>query len=355
MLKHGLKQASKQWYIKVKTDLMALGLNEVHADQGLFVLPRSTTNNAILWLVLWVDDFFILYFSRPLINKYKTAIGALYKTIYLVEPSVCLLKSANLAAHTGDSCYPCPIPKDSNNPLPYTSKDAPVNDFPLAAMVGSLNYLALFTRTDIAKGVNRLARHSPKPLPEHMDAATGIPRYLAGIPNHGILYSSYLAPTMTGFCDSDHASCQLTRKSTTSWVFLNQGGVIIWQPKLQQYITALSSTESEYVAASQAAQEALWLIKLMHCAGAAPCRITIQGDNQASLNAWNQDKMSTSLRHVSFTWRPGFTSLRKRLRKEDFSSSGSQSTASNAADMFTLPRSKFQEFRAAIGCLAKNH
>eukprot|EP00798_Chlamydomonas_sp_ICE-L_P020600 gene20600-biopygen29357 len=77
---------------------------------------------------------------------------------------------------------------DPNTPLPYPSKEAPVNDLPLAVTVGSLNYLAVCNRPDFAHAVNRQARHSPKPLPEHMDAATGILRYLAGMPTHGILY-----------------------------------------------------------------------------------------------------------------------------------------------------------------------
>eukprot|EP00798_Chlamydomonas_sp_ICE-L_P006940 gene6940-biopygen12399 len=58
--------------------------------------------------------------------------------------------------------------------LVTNQQDAPVNILPLAAIVGSLNYLAVCTRPDIAQAVNRLARHSSKPMAEHMTAATGI-------------------------------------------------------------------------------------------------------------------------------------------------------------------------------------
>lgn len=369
---YGLKQASRQWYLQVKSDLLKLGLNEVDADQGLFVLPGAT--DILLWLVLWVDDFFLLCFNQVLLDKYKASIGALYKTRDLGDPAVfvgyeitrdrtkgtihiCqshyikqLLKSANLTAQTGSFCYPYPIPMDPNTPLPYPHKDAPVNILPLAAIVGSLNYLAVCTRPDIAQAVNRLARHSSKPMAEHMAAATGILRYLAGTPTHGILYTSSRAPSMTGFTDSDHASCQLTRKSTTGYVFLNQGGAIQWQSKLQQSSTALSSTEAEYVAASQAAQEALWLLKLKHNAGEPPSSITIEGDNQACLNAWNQDKLSTRLRHLETR----YFFLKEEAKKGGIVLSWIP-TAANAADMFTkpLPRIKFQQFRTAIGCVAK--
>ena len=72
---YGLKQASRQWYLLVKADLLKLVLTEVDSDQGLFILPGSI--DVLLWLVLWVDDFFLLCFSQSLLDKYKTYIGAL--------------------------------------------------------------------------------------------------------------------------------------------------------------------------------------------------------------------------------------------------------------------------------------
>eukprot|EP00798_Chlamydomonas_sp_ICE-L_P023056 gene23056-biopygen31666 len=254
---YGLKQASRQWYLQVKSDLLKLGHNEVDADQGLFSLPGAA--DILLWLVLWVDDFFILCFSQMLLNKYKASIGALYKTRNLGDPS---------------EFVGYEITRDRTKGTIHICQS---------------HYMKLLLK---------LARHSSKPVAEHTAAATGILRYLAGTPNHGILDTSSRAPSMTGFTDSDHATCQLTRKSTTGYVFLNQGGAIQWQSKLQQSSTALSSTEAEYVAASQAAQEALWLLKLKHSAGEPPSSITIEGDNQACLNAWNQDKLSNRLRRL---------------------------------------------------------
>eukprot|EP00798_Chlamydomonas_sp_ICE-L_P009075 gene9075-biopygen8963 len=140
----------------------------------------------------------------------------------------------------------------------------PETGIPLAQIVGSLNYLAVNTTPDIAQAVNRLVRHSSRPLHAHMETAMGIVKYLAGTPDHGITYIHSRKP-MTGYCDSAHAACPITRnlirKSTTGWVFSNQGGAISWQSKIQASTTALSSTEAEYVAATSAAQEAMWLRK----------------------------------------------------------------------------------------------
>eukprot|EP00798_Chlamydomonas_sp_ICE-L_P015124 gene15123-biopygen24186 len=91
-------------------------------------------------------------------------------------------------------------------------------------------------------------------------------------------------------------------KSSAGWVFTNQGGAISWQSKIQASVTALSSTEAEYVAATSAAHEGTWLRKLQLCAtGVSPPTLTINGDNQAAPSAWNQEKLpllSSCLRHM---------------------------------------------------------
>ena len=54
-----------------------------------------------------------------------------------------------------------------------------------------------------------------------------------------------------------------SRKSTTGYCFKFGNGAISWKSKLQECITT-STTEAEYVAASDAAKEALWLSRLAH-------------------------------------------------------------------------------------------
>jgi hypothetical protein len=64
-----------------------------------------------------------------------------------------------------------------------------------------------------------------------------------------------------GFTDSDYAGCLDTRKSTSRYIFKYGNDAISWRSKLQD-CTATSTTEAEYVAASNAAKEALWLTRL---------------------------------------------------------------------------------------------
>lgn len=69
------------------------------------------------------------------------------------------------------------------------------------------------------------------------------------------------AHPITGYVDVDWANDIDERKSTSGYVFEVYGNPVSWATK-KQGIVALSTTEAEYVAASQAVCEAMWLKKL---------------------------------------------------------------------------------------------
>eukprot|EP00798_Chlamydomonas_sp_ICE-L_P009068 gene9068-biopygen8956 len=216
---YGLKQASCQWYVRERTDMISIGLKEVDIDQGLFILPGPTCR-PLIWVLLWVDDFILLSFHNDILREYNETIMNLNKIRDLREPSVfvgyeitrnatkgtlhiCqsrfiqeLLKSVNILAEPGSMKHPH-HPLNPEAPLPYPAEGDPPTGLPFAQIVGSLNYLTVNTRPGIAQAVNRLARHSAHPMQDHMEAATGILKYLAGTPDHEITYTFSTKP-LTG-------------------------------------------------------------------------------------------------------------------------------------------------------------
>jgi hypothetical protein len=66
---------------------------------------------------------------------------------------------------------------------------------------------------------------------------------------------------LEGYVDADGAS-QEHRRAISGYVFLVDGGVISWSSKKQELVT-LSTTEAEYVAATHAAKEAIWIRRLI--------------------------------------------------------------------------------------------
>ena len=66
---------------------------------------------------------------------------------------------------------------------------------------------------------------------------------------------------LKGYTDADGSS-QEHRHAISGYVFLMNGGAISWSSKKQELVT-LSTAESEYVAATYASKEALWLQQII--------------------------------------------------------------------------------------------
>ena len=126
-------------------------------------------------------------------------------------------------------------------------------------LTGSLNHLAVFTRPDIVFAVSKLSKYNSNPTTTHLKAALHVLRYLKGTRNYCIVYRrSTNVPILDiiGYADADFASDEDDRKSYTGYVFLINGGAVTWSTHKQSTV-AFSSMESEYMALSDAAREAL--------------------------------------------------------------------------------------------------
>lgn len=125
-------------------------------------------------------------------------------------------------------------------------------------LVGPLIYLTL-TRPDIAHSVGVASRFMQNPRKPHLDAIHRILRYVKGTINYGMRYENGAKCEVVDLCDAGDLS---TRRSTTGYVFSLGSGAISWCSKSQSTVS-LSTIEAEYLAATMAAQEIVWLIQLM--------------------------------------------------------------------------------------------
>ena len=132
---------------------------------------------------------------------------------------------------------------------------------PFREVVGGLLYLAVCTRPDIAQAVGVVARYFNAPTGVHWTALRHILRYIKGTVDMGIIYSAS-EPGMTGYSDADYAGDIDTRRSTTGYAFMMNGGAVSWSSRLQDTVVA-STDEPEYMAAAAAVKEALWIRKLL--------------------------------------------------------------------------------------------
>jgi hypothetical protein len=128
-------------------------------------------------------------------------------------------------------------------------------------LVGSLCYLA-HTRSDLAFSVGYVSQFMQRPTTEHQQTVKRIIRYVAGTLDHGLYYPRCLGEAhFARYSDSDHAGDIDTSKSTSGILFFDKC-LVSWQ-SVKQQVVALSSCEVEYIAASTASTQALWLVGLL--------------------------------------------------------------------------------------------
>jgi len=173
-------------------------------------------------------------------------------------------------------------------------------------MLGSLGYLTLWTRPDIAFAVNMLARHVLKATPALIEKLRKIFRYLKATKDYGIRIHAHdplgHGAKLYTFVDASDADCKFTRRSTGGYVIYFNGTPIAWRSARQPLVT-LSTAESEYVQATLACQEVLCLRRLFEQLGEPQDEPTLMyEDNKAAIDLSVNPCSRGHTKHMERRW-----------------------------------------------------
>ena len=250
----------------------------MEADWGVFV---ANIAEHILILASHVDDCTITGDSLTLIKAFKHEISLRFWITdlgpinWLLGMKVTRDRQARtisssqepyvngiLAKYNFVDMKPVSIPLDphiqlSEKQSPKTTNEiARMRNIPYHQAVGSLIHLATRTRPDIAFATSFVSQFNTNPGLEHWEAVKRIYWYLISTKSLVLTFGTQMRG-LVGYVDADGAT-QEHRRAITGFAFLVDGGAILWGSKKQELIM-LSTAESEYVAATHATKEALWL------------------------------------------------------------------------------------------------
>ena len=136
--------------------------------------------------------------------------------------------------------HPRTLPLDpgvrySNDMSPTSPEDVEyMKSVPYTSAIGSLMYLVVTCRPDIAYAVSVLSRYMKNPGKMHWVGVKGVLRYLKGTSDKGITFGgSDIAEkhVLSLYSDSDWAGCVDSSKSTSGYIAMFNNGPIQWKWK----------------------------------------------------------------------------------------------------------------------------
>ncbi len=215
--------------------------------------------NDFVIVTIWVDDLLLFATTDELIERTKANLEARWKLTDLgsdhsIMISQCRYLEYILQKEGMDRANPVGMLLDLKVKLePNSDESTSDRSNSYAQLIGELQFIANATRPDITYVISRLSSYTANPIMQHVPALKHVLRYLSGTKSYGITYGDILGHPnyFHGYADASFGNADGC-KSTTGYVFKMAGGAITWYLK-KQLVMALSSTEAEYIALSEAA------------------------------------------------------------------------------------------------------
>ena len=403
---YGLKQSSRLLHDRLSKYLKSLGFKQLISDKCVFVRGSGAD---ICIVATWVDDIIMANarknklerekFDKDLRKEFEMSpwttgeadwlLNMTIKrdwvkgTLHLSQPLAIekMAEKFDLMGREGSNPY-IPMKPDLKLVKAEGDKIIPESVFPYQSMVGGLLYLSLTARPDVAQSVSVLSRFMSCPGKEHCEAAEQIVKYLYGTKDYGITYTrngksaphlekeddmpliqTYVHsrknktaiddPTgdsqiMGTYADADLAGDVGTRKSTSGYCIVMNGGVVHWSSKLQATV-ALSTAEAETIAATEAVKQ-LMHMRLFHeeLGMKSDVPSTVFEDNVACISLAHGSQQSKRAKHYQLK----VHFLNEKFKDGTFAFE-KVGTADQLSDALTksLPRETFCRFRDWMGVL----
>ncbi|KAL0278018.1 UNVERIFIED_CONTAM: Retrovirus-related Pol polyprotein from transposon TNT 1-94 [Sesamum radiatum] len=132
-----------------------------------------------------------------------------------------------------------------------------MSDISYASAVGSIHYAVQCTKPDVAYALSVTSRYQACAGEAHWSAVKNSFKYLRRTKDMFLIYDGGEL-ILEGYSDASFQSDDDDAKSQSDFVFKLNGSVVAWKSSKQD-TTADSTMEAEYIAASEAAKEAVWI------------------------------------------------------------------------------------------------
>lgn len=295
---YGLRQAPHAWYAKLNSCLESLGFKRCQSEYAVYT-KQEGENKMIV--AVYVDDLLVTGNNVSMIEKFKQQMSQKFQmsdmgklSYYLgieVEQSRGCIKlrqtgyARKIIEKAGlKGCNPTRYPMDPKEKIDKDEGGKVVDATHYRRIIGGLRYL-VHTRPDIAYSVGIASRYMERPTSIHLNAVKRILRYVQGTLQYGLVYTKNSGNNVvTGFTDSDLTGDLDDRRSTGGMCFYLNDNLITWVSQKQRCV-ALSSCEAEFMAATAAACQAIWIQNILsQITGVGTSPVVLFIDNKSALD-----------------------------------------------------------------------
>lgn len=313
---YGLKQAGRVWNTKLDGVLTKMGYRACESEPCLYT--KSSKAKTINVIAVYVDDLLLACSNKGEMLATKKAICSEFQVVDKGPVTNFLGLEIQREGDTGAirvsqnkhimgllkemgmvHCRTAATPLEANYQVSCENESCKrVDVTEYQSVIGSLMYIALCSRPDVLHSVCKLSQRNADPHGEHLAAAKQVLRYLHTTADLALIYEK-TGVAITGYADADWAGDSTDRKSFTGYTFMWGGSAFSWTSRKQKSV-ALSSTEAEYMALSEAAKEAIYLSKLigeMNLYFKLDC-VTMHGDNVGALNLVKNPVYHARSKHI---------------------------------------------------------
>lgn len=310
---YGLRQSGLQWHKELVRKLSCIGFEALQQDPCVFVARKG---ERVMLIAIYVDDIILAANDDEWIKSIKRQLSSMFEMKDMGKIGHCLgiefsrdeenrvylnqkiYLDKVLERFNMSQCKSITTPIDINVKLekPECVNDNAMKQFPYQSLIGALMYLAVSTRPDIAYAVNYLSQFNTNYDIEHWKAAKRVLRYLKGTSTYGLVYEKTGLP-LFGMVDADWGANTIDRRSYSGFAFILAGAPISWEARKQRTV-ALSSTEAEYIAISEATKEAMFLRDILNNIGIECECVELFNDNQGAIKLTQNRNFHSRTKHI---------------------------------------------------------
>jgi hypothetical protein len=341
---YGLRQAPRAWNSKLDDTLKKMNFIQSEHEHVMYMRSRG---DDILLVGVYVDDLVITGSSLAAVEEFKEEMKRAFLmsdlgllSFYLgievhQDAGGITLRQAHYAKKILEmvgmvDCKATATPMEERLRLSRDSTTEEVDATLYRHIVGSLRYL-IHTRPDLTYAVGYVSRFLERPTEEHLQAVKKIIRYITGTLEYGLRYGRWTGTAgLVGYCDSDLTDDIDTRKSTTGALFFLGKCLVSWQ-SLKQRVVALSSCKAEYIAATTAATQAIWMARLLgDLLGREPEVVELKVDNKSALTLARNPVFHERNKHLKLL---GRRDCQRHLHQHCGSARGHSNEGSRASEV----------------------